>query len=318
MKGIWNILFEFVAFLFLPCVAIAQNVGEWQEPCDGSVAGKSLRQAKLITNIMKYILILFCLAFLSNCFAQERYGQYRIVSIDSTENNYFIFCSNDVRMKTSDYDRPFLIKSDDHCHKIYQCDSSRLFCVLSPRIKGFESNIYIDSIYDFYVSSIVNKTMNEGCEYIGHGDYLFMFPNEYICTSKQILGLLYTQNSDTVDCFSFINSQYSLFDSNMLKIWMNFEKSDLPYYEWLKKQKANALSIHLSRNADTITLFRDENCKFPNIKLNIDDYFDTKILLLYKYKNMSFVQIDDGLNSIYGWIKKKSVIKRDPRLSKNK
>lgn len=44
MKGICYILFGIATFLFLPCVMVGQNVGEWQEPCDSSVAGKSLRQ----------------------------------------------------------------------------------------------------------------------------------------------------------------------------------------------------------------------------------------------------------------------------------
>lgn len=48
MKVICHILFGFAAILFLPCVAMAQNVGEWQDPCDGSVAGKSLRQAGIM------------------------------------------------------------------------------------------------------------------------------------------------------------------------------------------------------------------------------------------------------------------------------
>ena len=45
MKGICYILFGIAAILFLPCVAVGQNVGEWQEPCDSSGAGWSLRQA---------------------------------------------------------------------------------------------------------------------------------------------------------------------------------------------------------------------------------------------------------------------------------
>lgn len=48
MKGICYILFGIVAFLFLPCVVVGQNVGEWQEPFDSSVAGKSLRQGEII------------------------------------------------------------------------------------------------------------------------------------------------------------------------------------------------------------------------------------------------------------------------------
>ena len=47
MKGICYILFGIVAFLFLPCVVVGQNVDEWQEPFDSSVAGKSLRQGEM-------------------------------------------------------------------------------------------------------------------------------------------------------------------------------------------------------------------------------------------------------------------------------
>ena len=36
MKGICYILFGIATFLFLPCVVVGQNVGEWQEPCDSS------------------------------------------------------------------------------------------------------------------------------------------------------------------------------------------------------------------------------------------------------------------------------------------
>jgi hypothetical protein len=48
MKGICYILFGIAAFLFLPCIMVGQNVGEWQEPCDSLVAGKSLRQGGVV------------------------------------------------------------------------------------------------------------------------------------------------------------------------------------------------------------------------------------------------------------------------------
>lgn len=240
------------------------------------------------------------------CFAQEESRQYRIVGIDSTENNYFIFCSSDLHL--NDNGKPFLIKSDeDHCYKISQCDRSRIFCVVSPKIKGLDTNIYIDSVYEFFVSRQVNKTMNEGCDYIGHGDYIFMFPNEYICYSTQILGLMYTQNLDTLNYFSFINSQYNLFDGNMLKIWMNFAKSGLPYYEWLETRKEKALNVNLNTVADSIALYKDKNCKITNVWINAANYYEAKIKLLYKYKNMCFIQVGEGLDMVCGWTDRKYI-----------
>jgi len=255
--------------------------------------------------IYKYFFIIFCLVFVSDCYTQEATEQCKVVNIDSTENNYFIFFSNDLQTNTQYADIPFLVKSDDHCHKVSQCDNSKMFCVFSPKIKGLGKNIYIDSVYKLSTNCFTNETMNESCDYIGHGDYMFLFPNEYICSSKQILGLLHTQDLDSINYFSFLDKQYSLFDNNMLKIWMNFANSKLPYFKWLEIQKANAINIYLTKFSDTIVLFQDENCKLPNITINAIDYWEKdvlKIKLFYKHKNNYFIQIGDNLNAIYAWI----------------
>ncbi|NLL28109.1 MAG: hypothetical protein GX259_04875 [Bacteroidales bacterium] len=243
------------------------------------------------------------------CYAQGQTEQYKVVNIDSTESNYFIFFSQDLQTKAQDADIPFLIKKDnDHCYKISKCDNSKMFCVFSPKIKGLSKNVYIDSVYDLSINRFINETMNEGCDYIGHGDYIFLLPNEYICTSKQILGLLYTQDLDSINYFLFLDKQYGLFDSNMLKIWMNFANSELPYFEWLETQKANATNIYLTKFSDTIVLYKDKNCKFQDIKINTANYCKNgalKIKLFYKYKENYFIQIGDELNSIFGWVESK-------------
>lgn len=251
---------------------------------------------------------------MTDFYAQDQIEQYKVVNIDSTENNYFIFLSLDLQIKTQDACIPYLIKKDDHCYKISHYDNTKMFCVYSPKIKGLGRNIHIDSVYKLSISRFANKTMNEGCDYIGHGDYIFLFPNEYICSSKQIFGLMYTQNLDSINYFSFIYNQYAFFDNNMLKIWLNFENSKLPYYKWLEIQKANAKNIYLNKFADTIVLFQDENCKSLNIKLNTEYYCEKgvlKIKLLYKYKKNYFIQIGNELNSIYGWTKRKYILEKN-------
>ena len=44
MKFLQTILFLIVTGLLSPCVAGAQNVSTWQEPCDSNDVGKSLRR----------------------------------------------------------------------------------------------------------------------------------------------------------------------------------------------------------------------------------------------------------------------------------
>ena len=44
MKFLRYILFLLFVVMHTPSTMVAQNIGGWQEPCDDSVAGRSLRQ----------------------------------------------------------------------------------------------------------------------------------------------------------------------------------------------------------------------------------------------------------------------------------
>lgn len=80
MKFLQTILFLIVTGLLLPCVAGAQNVSIWQEPCDSNDVGKSLRREREGS-------------FLGNEISKDVEGNlhintYQAVNPDALKNNF--------------------------------------------------------------------------------------------------------------------------------------------------------------------------------------------------------------------------------------
>ena len=234
-------------------------------------------------------------------FTQVETKEYKVITIDSTENNYIIFLSTNLLGNI--INTPFLSNNDD-CYTIYEYDKNNTCCLFSPKINGLNRNVYVNKIYKLTLNCITNITMTEACEHIGYGDYILQYPNDKLYKTKEIAGLLYTQNSDTLNYFSNLLYQNELFDGNMLKIWMSLDKSKFSYSKWLKKQINNAKSIYFNDCNMSIVLCQDENCKNPYTKITSKDYCENNILevkILYKYKRKCFIKIGGNLYHVFGW-----------------
>ena len=107
--------------------------------------------------------------------------------------------------------------------------------------------------------------MSSSYGHIGYGDYLLQYPNDNLCTAKEIIGLLYMQDVDSINYFSLLRQQNELFDTKMLNIWFN-TNSGISYSKWLKERIDNVKDIYLKNCNDSIVLYQDKKCKIPYIK----------------------------------------------------
>lgn len=242
-----------------------------------------------------------------NCFSQEQAKEYKVIKIDSTESSYIIFLSSDLLETGFSINVPSLSKNDDNRYTISQYDRNTIRCLLSPKINGLNRNVYVNKIYELSLNCIKEVSVCHMCyTHIGYGDYLLQLLNDELCTTKEMAGLLYTQNSDSIKYFSYLLHQNGLFDNNMLKIWMRFSHSELSYPQWLNKQINEVKDVYFDNCNDTIILYQDENCKIPYTEIVCKDYCENNTLkakLFYKYKKNSFVKFDNNLYPIWGWIR---------------
>lgn len=262
----------------------------------------------------KLFLITFFLIFSASSFSQtdtfETPGIYKVTAIDSTENNYIIFVSSNTWDTISTINVPTLLQEKEcNYYSIYHNDNSNQYCIISPKINDLDRNIYIGKNYYLSLNLITDKILNEVNFHIGYGDYILLHPTDNLYKAKEIIGLLYEQDIDSINYFSSIVYEKELFDSIMLYIWMNLNtQSNICYSQWLNEQIKQIKPIVLSPNEDII-LYRDENCEITYITIRQEDYHRIETLetnLIFKYKNNCLIQIHGIKDIIYGWIKKKN------------
>jgi len=280
---------------------------------------------KYTTNI-----ILLFFVFVLNSFSQIDQiptQKYKVVGIDSTKNNYFIFLSPDLWRTDSTTNVPSLSK-DDYCYRLSQYNQDTVYCLISSKINGLSKNIYVNAIYELSLNCFTNYS-REACEYIGNGEFLFKWPRDRSYSAKEIGGLFYTQDNDSINYFYQHDMFYDSMDA--IRLWLvhppkpqyRIRKSGkmpksyrrwlaLPrfsYSQWQEKLINEAQDIYLDCN-DSIILYDYnylEDC-IDEIKTTIicRDYCENGKLsaqLFYTHKENGFIRIENGLHSVFGWVK---------------
>ena len=185
-------------------------------------------------------------------------------------------------------------------------DDTSQYCLVSPKIKNLNKNIRIDCIYNLSLNCFTISTANSVYAYIGDGDYILQHPRDKLWTASEVAGLSYTENIDTINCYSSVLQRQEVFDSKMLYIWMNLnEQTDICYSQWLNEKIDQIRPVCLNLDKDALILYQDENCKIPDTTIRFKSYYENRAEagLLFKYGDKCFLRISDAIDVIYGWIK---------------
>jgi hypothetical protein len=267
---------------------------------------------------MKYckysIFFLFLMSYY-NCFCQNQTISddqlLKVVKIDSTDNFFFIFLSKSIDTSSINISMPSLTKKND-CNSYYSVDNKRMsyYILLSYKNKYINRNIETGDVLDFSQispSKLYSNISSTICyTHLGYGEYIEENQNLIFIYPKEVLGLYYTKNSDTITYFNTFKEQMSYFDSSMLKIWMNFSKSETCYKAWLNEIISESQQIEIGNIDNYLVFYENDDCLIPSREIHINDSIHDKTIRLtmfYKTKHSAFVKIGDSLNTFYGWIK---------------
>jgi len=242
-------------------------------------------------------------------------NNYKIINIDSTENHYIFLISSDFNNEISNENNRFLLKEDSCNHyKILNKFDFNIEILISHKINGLNKNIEIGQIYNFTLDSINIGVLNFGYDYIGHGEYLYIYPLQIIYQAKELFSLYYTKNIDTLDYLKLLEYNYNYFDNMMLTFWLKFDNKPKECYpKWLESILENSNYIKILCENDSISIFKDPYCKLLNTKIKCFDNQNnnsTNVKLYFKQKNKIFVCFENEIINKYGWIRLKKYNKK--------
>jgi hypothetical protein len=263
---------------------------------------------------LKFSLVLFLfVANCYNCLSQEIIDDsnrlYKVVNIDSTDHNYYIFVSKNG--DTFELKRTVLTKRDD-CNNYLSFNNPNqdIICIISEKTYNCKRNIYAGDTINLTLKQVFGSSKTfpsaHAFAHVGFGDYLIDSQSDMLFYSNQVMGLFYAKDSVILQRFYSQRDQLSYFDSQMLNIWMKFSNSKTCYLKWLNSTIENSKLIEISVVNDSFILYKDSDC-LNTLKIsNVEDFTQNgliKVRLYYQKKHHAFIQIDDSLSSFYGWVK---------------
>jgi hypothetical protein len=240
---------------------------------------------------------------------------YQIVAIDSSNNYYFIFVDEPNKAITNEHSKYITYRDsicNDHFEINFNGDNFK-HLILSLKIEKLKRNISIGEIYDLSLICITCGEVLSATrvyDYIGHRTYILN--SVHIFFTKEIKGLHYTQNIDTIKHYDSIIEQNDRFDSQMVTIYLRLSNANTCYSKWFDYTLNNAREIDY-QCIQCETLFEDKDCTVIFDTINCEDYSKEGILrmkLLYQYKKNAFILIEKGQNKISGWIPFDNFIER--------
>ncbi len=257
--------------------------------------------------------IFLMLAINLGCLAQSNIynssSLYRVLSIDSTNYNYYIFISSEIEQIDSIV--TFLDKEKDCNYLSFSFINPNIYCIISEKHYCSNRNIYVGDLLNLTLKqAIISKTIFPSTNvytHIGFGDYLKDVQSRMLLYSDNIYGLFYTVDSTIIKFYKRHREELFYFDSQMLYIWMNIAKSDMCYSKWLENIIANSKQIEISDVNHSFFLYSDADGVKPLESIELEDFIENdtlKVKLYYKNKKNSFIRIGDSLNFRYGWVKK--------------
>jgi hypothetical protein len=266
----------------------------------------------------RLVFFIFLLGCVIHGFSQEiLYDSpktYQIVAIDSSDNYYFIFVDEPNKAITNEHGK-YIVSTNSICHDYFEInfnDPNFKYVILTPKIKNVKPTISIGLNYNLSLMSYGGEGSSVTYDYVGLRTYLKMFPTDHYYIAKEIKGLYYTQNIDTIKYYDAIIYQNGWFDSQMVTIYLRLSNANTCYSKWFDYTLNNAREIDY-QCIQCETLFEDKDCTIIFDTINCEDYSEEGILkmkLLYQYKKNAFILIEKGQNKISGWIPFDNFIER--------